>query len=131
KLKSHAAAVDDERKAKLLQKGMAEEANIIIEQISRTLSRLGFSHTYTVGKKTRTDYVEFDYVVATPDQIQCKIKASEVGLWGGTVDLLPYGVFVTEIIKPKVMDELSVALEREVWSPHTSEDKIPLVNGAW
>src|SRR5690606_17395189 len=35
------------------------------------------------------------------------------------------------MLRPKVMDELSIALEREVWSPHTSEEKIPLVNGAW
>lgn len=131
KLQSHAAALDDKRKADLLQKGMAEEANIIAEQMKFTLGRLGFSHSYTVGKKTRTDHVRFDYVVATPDQLQFKIFASKQGLWGGSIDMLPQGVFVTEIIKPKIMDELSAALEREVWSPHTSEDQIPLVNGAW
>lgn len=131
KLISHNAALDDEAKTKMLQKGMAEEANIIIDQITRTLSRLGFSHSYTVGKKTVTDFVQFEYVYATPDQLQCKIKASKQGLWGGSVDLLPQGVYVTEIIKPKVMSELSVALEREVWSPHTSEDNTPFVNGAW
>lgn len=130
-LKSHYAAVDDKKKTDLLQKGMAEEATIIVEQMKRTLSRLGFSHTYTIGKNTKTDLVEFDHVVVTPDQHQCKIFASKQGLWGGSIDMLPHGVFVTEIIKPKVMQELSVTLEREVWSPHTSEDNFPLMNGAW
>jgi hypothetical protein len=130
-LQSHYAALDDQRKTELLQKGMAEEARLIIGQITKTLARLGFAHTYSHGNKSRTDYVKFDHVVATPDQLQCKIFASKQGLWGGSMDMLPQGVYVTELIKSKVMEELSVSLEREVWSPHTSEEKIPLVNGAW
>lgn len=131
KLTSHYAGVEDQRKTEILRKSMAEEANIVMDQIRSTLARLGFAHTYTKGKKTLTDYVKFDYVVATPDQLQLKILASKRGLWGGSVDMLPQGVYVTDILKPRVMDELSTALEREVWSPHTSEDKITLINGAW
>ncbi|MEM9954350.1 MAG: FtsK/SpoIIIE domain-containing protein [Chloroflexota bacterium] len=131
RLKSHYAALEDDQKSQILRKGMAEEANIIAEQIQMTLSRLGFNHRYTVGKKTLTDLVEFDYIVATPDQLQFKINASKQGLWGGSIDLLPHGVWVTDLIKSTVMQELSITLEREVWSPHTSDERFPLVNGAW
>lgn len=131
KLKSHFAAVEDERKSQILQKGMAEEANIIADQMITTLSRLGFNHRVTIGKKSYTDTVQFEYIVATPDQLQLKINASKQGLFGGSIDLLPNGVYVTELIKPTVMQELSIALEREVWSPHTSDESAPLINGAW
>lgn len=131
KLTAHYSALEDKRKEAELQRGMSEEALIIGQQIVETLSRLGFNHTYTKNNKTITQKVRFDYVVATPDQLQYKILASKVGLFGGSVDQLPQGVYVTELIQEKVMSELSVALEREVWSPHTSEDNLPLVNGAW
>lgn len=131
KLTAHYSALEDRRKEAELQRGMSEEALIIGQQIVETLSRLGFNHTYTKNNKTVTQKVRFDYVVATPDQLQYKILASKVGLFGGSVDQLPQGVYVTELIQEKVMSELSVSLEREVWSPHTSEDNLPLVNGAW
>lgn len=130
-IEAHYAAQDDLKKESLLRKGMAKEAEIVAEQMSQTLGRLGFKHVFTQGNKTKTYYVQWDYVVATPDQLQFKVLASKQGLFGGSVDLMPDGTFVTDIIQHKVLRELSVALEREVWSPHTSEDQISLVNGAW
>lgn len=130
KLQSHYVAVDESKKELELLKLMGQEAEIIAQQMTQTLSRIGFSHTVTVGKKSKTYYVEFEKVVTTPDQHQFKIAASRRGLAGGSVDLLPNGVRVTDILKESVMRELSVALEREVWSPHIHED-VNNTNGAW
>lgn len=130
RLQAHHTAVAEEKKESELLKLMAKEANIIGEQMSRTLSRVGFSYTYTVKDRTYTDYVQFEKCVTTPDQHQFKIAASRRGLAGGTIELLPQGVRVTDILQDWVMRELSTTLEREVWSPHVNED-VNNTNGAW
>lgn len=131
KIASHRAALDDQQKEEFLRQQMDQEVQIVCSTIVQVLARCGHSFRYTKGKKTVTDYVQIDYAVATPDTIQVKIMASKVGLFGGSVDLLPQGVYVTDIISDKIMKELSVALEREVWSPHLSNDRVTLANGAW
>lgn len=132
KLESHRLALEEEAKDRELLKLMSDEAQIVAEQITRTLSRCGFSNSYTVGDKTYTDYVEFAEIVTTPDQHQLKIMASITGIGGGKArDLLPQGVRVTDILQDWVMKELSITLEREVWSPHVGENDVNLINGAW
>lgn len=130
-LKSHRAAVEDQKQERVLQEQMSQEAHLVEEQLIATLSRLGFKHTYTEGRTTKTDRVQFDHIIATADQLQFKLRASRRGMFGGTYDLLPQGVYVGDIVQDRVMRELSVSLEREVWSPHTADEQIPFVNGAW
>ncbi len=129
-LEAHVVAVDEQKKENELLLMMAKEADIIADQMSHTLSRVGFSYTDTINEKTVTDYVEWDHVVTTPDQHQFKVAASRRGLAGGSIELLPQGVKVTDILQPWVMAELSTTLEREVWSPHVDED-VKNTNGAW
>lgn len=129
-LQAHRYAVLEAEKEKELQLGMAAEAELVGSQMSKTLARIGFSYTETVGKRTRTRYVKFERVIATPDQLQFKVAASQQGLAGGSINLLPHGVRVTDILTESVMRELTIALEREVWTPHINED-VSNTNGAW
>jgi hypothetical protein len=130
KLTAHKTAVMEMRKENELQRQMAREAEIIGQTLTMALSRMGFSYTETVGNKKRVHRVTFDHVVTTPDQHQFKIAATRRGLAGGTYDLLPNGVKITDILTKEHMQELSNAVERPVWSPHVDED-INNTNGAW
>ncbi|MEO0563337.1 MAG: FtsK/SpoIIIE domain-containing protein, partial [Chloroflexota bacterium] len=109
---------------------MAQEVNLVAEQIIRTLGRLGFKEVITKGNRTVTRYVQFSEAVVTPDQIHLKLAASRQGLAGGTIDLLPNNVSATEILTAKTMADLSLSLEREVWSPQINEN-ISYSRGGW
>lgn len=130
RLTTHHAQLADEKKEAVLQKEMAEEASYFADRISRELGRMGYKYLRTIRNRSRTDYVMFDYVIVTPDQIQLKILTGKKGYIGGYIPLLPQGVLLTEILTEKTLQNLTTALEREVWSPHV-KDGVSTVNGAW
>ena len=130
-LTAHKAAEQDKKKEDELKKGLATEAEYIRDQMQLALSRMGFSHEYKDGDVIRNDYVNFEKVVIAPDRLQYKILASEKMMFGGYIDMLPKGVYLSDILTEKVMYDLSAVLEREVWSPHVGDDAEKPVNGAF
>jgi hypothetical protein len=132
-LRAHKAAELDQKKEKELKDALADEAVYIRDQMQSALSRMGFSHEwrYSPNEQSQIDYVKFEKVVISPDRLQFKILVSEKLVFGGYVDMLPKGVYLSDLLTEKVMTDLSAVLEREVWSPHVGDDAVKPVNGAF
>lgn len=124
-LDDHTAAVAREKLHAELRKKMAQEVAIHAQTLIQTWSRLGYRHQYTFRGRTRTHHIRFESAVVTPDNIQYKIYTGRLGLFGGYVDTMPYGVSVKALLEPDVLIDLSVACHRQV-TAHISK-----TNGAW
>lgn len=133
RLKEHYAAEAAKRLDDKLTKQMATEAQWFSKIIIEKLSQLGFRHQVTVNRggqlKTITHKVKIERIVVTPDSIQYKFKVASVGFWGQTIVHLPYGVVAQDLVSEKTLNELTIACERSVTSPHLNG--VNFVNGVW
>jgi DNA polymerase III delta prime subunit len=133
RLKEHHAAVifqkQEEEERKRLHKEASWWGNLIIER----LTQMNYCHRWTTSKggktKTHVDKVRFQRIIVTPDSIQYKFHVSTVGVFGNTRVHLPLGVSVQDLIKPETLNELTMACERSVTSPHVNGTNF--VNGVW
>lgn len=124
------AKLDEKVRAKLRQE-MAEEANYYVQLIIRHWARLGYCFRYTRKNKTITVTPKIERVIVTEDDIQIKILASRQGLIPGAVrNMLPNGVNAWDLVKTETLRELTIGCEREITSPHVSEE-VTFANGAW
>lgn len=134
RLAEHKDAVDQQKQRELLCKEMAKEARIFAKIIQRRWAGLGFCYRYNVMKngvpKTITKHVRFSRIEVTEDEIHLKIDVTSLGLFGETHNNMPTGVAVGRLLAPEVLDDLTVACQRQVTTPHL-EDKADYVNGAW
>ena len=119
RIDEHINMVMDMKQAKKDAKEMAKEANVFASIIIKTWASIGFKYERTRKGKIKTDYVRFEKIIATPDDIQFKVDVSRLGLFDGTFHNLPQGVRSYELVDPKTLIMLSSATEREVTSPNT------------
>jgi hypothetical protein len=134
RLSEHQEAVTQQKHREELCNEMAKEARMFAKIIQRRWAGLGFCHRYNIvrnGKsRTITNHVRFSRVEVTEDEIHLKIDVTSLGLFGETRNEMPTGVAVGRLLAPEVMDDLTVACQRQVTTPHT-EDHADYVNGAW
>lgn len=134
RLAEHKDAVQQQKQREILFKEMAKEARIFAKIIQRRWAGLGFCHRYSVVKngvpKTITRHVRFSRIEVTEDQIFLKIDVTSLGLFGETHNNMPTGVAVGKLLAPDVMDDLTVACQRQVTTPHL-EENANWINGAW
>lgn len=114
RIQEHRQGLEDGRKNAQLTREMAREANYFAEQMSNTFTQMGYCFRYTMGDTTRTDEVKWERIVATPDTLQFKVFVTRMGLIRGTVNKLPQGVKVSDLVKEETLMQLSSACERPV-----------------
>lgn len=127
RLEEHYAAIREEAREKQDVLNMDKEARLIAERIIIALNRLNFYHRTTKrdafgNVQIKKDHVRFERIVCTPDKVFLKVDVSRLGLLGGHIDNLPHDVYAQDICTEKVLNDLSVALERPVTSPNRQGD---------
>jgi len=130
RLKEHRTAISNQRIYAQLQKEMAQETYIYAQAIISAWNRLGFCYDTTLDKKSRRDSVKFEYAIATPDEIQFKVKVRSMTIFRSVINHLPQGVGVWHLVKPDTLIDLCAACERNVFTPHVDEN-FSFRNGAW
>jgi S-DNA-T family DNA segregation ATPase FtsK/SpoIIIE len=135
RIAEHEVAVRNEKLYAELQAEMEREVRYFLEQVIRRWSALGYREEIHKDGKTRYIMPKIEEAHVTEDEIQLKVKASRITLWGSSQHFLPYQVRVQDLTKPETLAELSVACERPVTSPHNGQefggqDK-DFSNGAW
>lgn len=124
-LEEHEIAVKRDRLERQLIADMEREAKIYETIIIDRWTRLGYCHRYTKGKNTYTEKVQFSQVGITLDAVYFKIDASYQTLFNNFKTNLPDGVWITDLIAPKCLDELTTACQRRISAVSTTH------NGAW
>lgn len=133
RIEEHLRGIEDQRKNIELTKQMGREANYFADIIIKTFDQLGFTQTITKGDKVKIKHVKFQRVIATPDTIQFKIAVTRMGLIMGTVNLLPAGVAVYDLIHEKTLLQLASACERPIrcLSKDDEKEKKGKRTGVW
>lgn len=115
------AAIEEEK-----MKIQRQEAKSYVQLIVTRWTQQGFCYRYSDGKGNRkVDEVRIVERHITPEAIFLKIGVSERHWSGGYRSLLPYGVSVSDLVKPETLEELSYACQRQVSA------KSDFVNGSW
>lgn len=133
-IQQHQDYLADEALKKRLYAQMEIEANLNAEFVIRRWAQLGYVYEYTHKGKTKRAYPKIERIVIKPDSAQYKIYSSRLGLFSGTVDMMPRGVKVYDLIKPDTLIEIESAVKRPVSSPHFPDDGskgADFSNGAW
>lgn len=130
RIKEHEIAISNEKLYQQLRKEMAKEVKYFAEIIRTTYNRLGYCHRVTIGNKQKTYSVRFERFVVTEDEIQIKLHVTSISLFNQARGHLPEGVKAWDLVKEETLRELTIAVEREVESPHISENHT-FKNGAW
>jgi FtsK/SpoIIIE family len=124
-LEDHRLAVRRQATEKKLMKMMVREARIYETIIIDRWTRLGYAHSYTDGKKYKTDKVRFARVGISLDAIYFEIDASYQTAFKNYKTNIPDGVKVTtQLLHDDTLQELKVACKRQVSGVHNA-------NGAW
>lgn len=130
RIKEHEIALSNAKLYQQLRKEMAKEVKYFAEIIRTTYNRLGYCHRVTIGNKQKTYSVRFERFVVTEDEIQIKLHVTSISLFNQAKGHLPEGVKAWDLVKEETLRELTIAVEREVESPHISENHT-FKNGAW
>lgn len=123
RIQEHYAAIAEEREETVRTRDMDKEARLIGERIILALNKLGFRHRRTkrdfMGHVVEVDeMVRFERIIATPDKVIFKLDVSRLGLLGGHVDNLPYGVYAQDLVNERVLTHLNIAVQLPVSSPN-------------
>lgn len=134
RLREHRAALANDKLEAQLAAGMAKEAEYFRQLIVRRWAQLGYCYRYTVhrGRRTRTqvNYVQIEKILALPDELQMKIDVASIGLLDVTHNHLPNGVRGADLVSEETLNELTMACQRPVTSPHVDE-RYGFGNGLW
>jgi len=135
RIQEHEIALRNAKLYAQLNAEMEREVVYFQQQIIRRWSALGYREEIHKDGKTTLIPPMMEEAHVTEDEIQFKIRASRITLWGSTQQFLPYQVKVQDLVKPETLAELSAVCERPVTSPHNpqefgGQDK-DFSNGAW
>lgn len=116
----------DHRKAEReLQKQLKKEAKLYASIITNCWARLRQAHFTRHGdvstefkghhgKIGKVQHVKFRQIYTTSERIYLHIGVNKKTLWGGTKDMLPFGVFVRDLCSDDTLFELGQACNRMV-----------------
>lgn len=126
RLDEHKAAVHYQKQYSELCNEMAKEAAYFADKLQLAYTQMGYCNRVTINTgrrpKTKVIMVKFAKIIVCPDEIQYKIKVQSRNAWNATINHLPTGVNAQDLIKPETIYQLSVALERPVYSPINEGD---------
>jgi hypothetical protein len=125
RIQEHYAAIAEANEEAIRTRDMDKEARLIAERMILALNKLGFYHKKTkrdmFGKTVEIkEMCRFERIVNAVDQVQLKLDVTRLGLLGGHVDQLPYGVYAQDVVADRVLIHLSIALELPVTSPNNT-----------
>lgn len=100
------AALDDEKRVKLLNSVLKEEAKEVESRMRNALHNLGYSYTTraTDGDIRKVRYVEFSPIISSEDAHWLHVD----------MDRLPYGVNSSNLLDRKILDHLGRSVGHKV-----------------
>jgi hypothetical protein len=135
RIQEHYAAITEAKEEAIRTKEMDREVRLIAERIILALNKLGFYHRKTkrdmFGKVIEIkEMCRFERLISTPDKVILKLDVSRLGLLGGYVDNMPFGVYSQDLVDERVIIHLNTALELPISSPNT-EGNAEWYKGVW
>jgi hypothetical protein len=130
RIAEHDIAIQNEKLYAKLREEMKKEVHFFASQCIERWSALGYRQEIHIKNKRVLKRVQFEKCVVTEDEIQFKIRVSDLTLLRSVKHHLPEGTRVAELVAEETLLELSAACQRPVTSPHNDENK-DFSNGAF